>query len=118
MPERDALLSQLRRGVVEYCVLAMLRHGERYGFDLVRELSSVDGMVTAEGTIYPVLSRLRRDGLVKTTWRESRSGPPRRYYELTRAGDDALTTFVAEWTSFRNGVERIIGGRSGDGRDS
>ncbi len=58
----------------------------RYGFDLVRTLAAADGLVTSEGTIYPLLGRLRRDGLVTTTWHESPSGPPRRYYELTDQG--------------------------------
>ena len=76
----------MRKGTLQYCVLALLADEERYGFDLVRSLAETDGMVTSEGTIYPLLSRLRRDGLVETTWRESTSGPPRRYYKLTAAG--------------------------------
>jgi PadR family transcriptional regulator PadR len=71
-------LTQLRRGVLEYCVLALLRDGARYGFELVRELSESDGLVTSEGTIYPLLTRLRKDEHVVTFWRESESGPPRR----------------------------------------
>ena len=59
---QDALLAQMRRGTLQYCVLALLASEERYGFDLVRGLADVDGMVTSEGTIYPLLSRLRRDG--------------------------------------------------------
>jgi PadR family transcriptional regulator PadR len=102
----------MRRGTLEYCVLALLRGGERYGFDLVRELSQVDGMVTSEGTIYPLLSRLRRDGLVTTTWRESSSGPPRRYYRLTPAGERALESFGTEWERFRDAVDHLVGGRS------
>src|SRR5918992_4723614 len=97
-------LSQLRRGTVEYCVLALLRDGPRYGFELVRELSDVDGLVTSEGTIYPLLPRLRKDKLVTTFWRESESGPPRRYYELTRAGKAALDDFTQEWARFRDSV--------------
>ena len=87
-------LSQLRRGTVEYCVLALLRGGPRYGFELVRELSEVDGLVTSEGTIYPLLTRLRKEQLVTTFWRESESGPPRRYYELTDEGREALDDFA------------------------
>ena len=75
---QDKLLTQMRRGTLEYCVLALLREEERYGFDLVKALGAADGMVTSEGTIYPLLSRLRRDGLVTTTWEESPAGPPRR----------------------------------------
>jgi PadR family transcriptional regulator, regulatory protein PadR len=101
-------LSQLRRGAVEYCVLALLRDGERYGFELVRELSAVDGLVTSEGTIYPLLTRLRRDRLVSTFWRESESGPPRRYYQLTAAGRKALEGFTEEWRRFRDGVDALL----------
>jgi PadR family transcriptional regulator, regulatory protein PadR len=101
-------LSQLRRGAVEYCVLALLRDGERYGFELVRKLSEVDGLVTSEGTIYPLLTRLRRDRLVTTFWRESESGPPRRYYQLTDGGRDALVGFTHEWTRFRDGVDGLL----------
>ncbi|HXF35938.1 MAG TPA: PadR family transcriptional regulator, partial [Actinomycetota bacterium] len=72
----DRLLAQMRRGTLEYCVLALLGEEERYGFDLVRALSEVDGMLTTEGTIYPLLTRLRREGLVSSSWRESPSGPP------------------------------------------
>lgn len=93
---RPSLVAQMRKGALEYCVLALLRDGERYGFELVRILSGRDGLVTGEGTIYPLLSRLRRDGLVDTTWRESSSGPPRRYYRLTSEGCVALDSFVAE----------------------
>ena len=111
---RDGL-SQLRRGVVEYCVLALLRDGERYGFDLVRELSESARLVTSEGTIYPLLTRLRKDQLVITTWRESESGPPRRYYRLTESGQAALAAFVKDWGRFRDSVDTILNGGKGDG---
>jgi PadR family transcriptional regulator PadR len=101
-------LSQLRRGTVEYCVLALLRDEERYGFDLVRALSQADGMVTSEGTIYPLLARLRREQLVITFWRESDAGPPRRYYRLTAAGHAALADFTAEWIRFRDAVDALL----------
>jgi PadR family transcriptional regulator PadR len=102
------LLAQLRRGVIEYCVLALLQDDERYGFDLVRALGDADGIVTSQGTLYPMLARLRRDGLVETTWRESAAGPPRRYYRLTAAGRAALATFMAEWTRFRSAVDQLL----------
>ena len=105
---QDALLAQMRRGTLLYCVLAILEEGERYGFDLVRSLSAVDGMVTSEGTIYPLLSRLRRDALVETTWRESTEGPPRRYYRLTDTGRSALDAFRLEWGRFRDAVDHFV----------
>jgi PadR family transcriptional regulator PadR len=104
----DGGFSQLRRGVLEYCVLALLREDERYGFDLVRALGAFEGLVTSEGTLYPLLARLRKDGVVETTWRESASGPPRRYYRLTRAGRAALDAFSLEWARFRDAVDALL----------
>jgi PadR family transcriptional regulator PadR len=103
------VLSQLRRGVLEYCVLALLRERPRYGFDLVRGLSDAGGLLTSEGTIYPLLSRLRREGLVTTTWQESDTGPPRRYYALSHDGAVALERFVADWDRFRGAVDAVFG---------
>jgi PadR family transcriptional regulator, regulatory protein PadR len=111
----SALTAQMRRGTLEYCVMALLRNGARYGFDLVRALAEVDGMVTSEGTIYPLLARLRRDGLVQTSWRESPAGPPRRYYSLTRDGERRLAGFAEEWSRFSNAVSRLLEeGRDGE----
>ena len=111
---RETAVPQLRRGVLEFCVLALLRDDERYGFDLVRSLSDSDGLVTTEGTLYPLLGRLRREGLVDTTWRESPSGPPRRYYRVTPAGRAALSAFSQEWTRFRASVDTIL--KTGDAK--
>lgn len=108
--EEAALLAHLRRGTLEYCVLAVLRHGERYALDLVAELSGDGLLLTSEGTVYPLLSRLRRDGLVTTEWRESPSGPPRRYYRLTRAGRDAVTAFEAQWRRWVAAVDAVLKG--------
>jgi PadR family transcriptional regulator PadR len=102
------VLSQLRKGALEYCVLALLRDGQRYGFELVRALSEADGLLISEGTIYPLLSRLRRDQLVSTSWQESGAGPPRRYYQLTDAGRQALADFSNEWVRFRNTVDTLV----------
>lgn len=102
-------LTELRRGVVEHCVLALILEGDAYAFDIVRVLAA-RGFVTSEGTVYPLLSRLRRDGLVSTTWRESEAGPPRRYYRTTDAGRRTLDAFVSDWTSFRNAVDGLLSG--------
>ncbi|QFG68313.1 PadR family transcriptional regulator [Ornithinimicrobium pratense] len=100
-------LTQLRRGVLEHCVLALLRDEERYGYDLVTELSQT-GLLASEGTIYPLLSRLRKEELVRTSWQESPSGPPRRYYALTDQGRAALAEFTRSWTDFRSSVDQIL----------
>ncbi len=102
-------ITQLRRGVLEFCVLSLLKDEARYGFDLVRQLGEVEGMVTSEGTIYPLLSRLRRDGWVTTSWQESDSGPPRRYYALSDDGRRALRGFSGEWARFRDSVDHLLG---------
>ena len=89
-------------------MLALLRERPHYGFDLVRRLGEADGLLTSEGTIYPLLSRLRKDGLVTTTWQESDSGPPRRYYDLTDAGRAALADFADDWRTFSASVDRLL----------
>lgn len=101
-------LSQLRRGALEYCVLALLQDEPRYAFDLVTQLGRHPALVTSEGTIYPLLSRLRKEGLVLSEHRSSEQGPPRRYYQLTRAGERALAQFVAEWREFRDAVDATL----------
>jgi PadR family transcriptional regulator, regulatory protein PadR len=70
----------------------------------------IDGLVTSEGTVYPLLARLRRDGLVTTAWHESPTGPPRRYYELTAAGHQGLELFTGEWDRFTSAVDRLLKG--------
>ena len=89
-------------------MLTVLASGPAYSHDIVRTLADVEGMLTSEGTVYPMLSRLRRAGLVETSWRESPTGPPRRYYELTAQGRHAVAAFAAAWHTFRTGVDRII----------
>lgn len=89
-------------------MLSLLDDEPLYGFDLVRRLGDVDGMVTSEGTIYPLLSRLRREGRVTTTWVESEAGPPRRYYALTAEGRTALAGFAEEWRRFRDAVDSLL----------
>ncbi|WP_309053819.1 PadR family transcriptional regulator [Streptomyces sp.] len=106
--------SQLRKGVLEYCVLALLRDGPKYGVELLGELAAVSVMTTSQGTIYPLLSRLRREGLVDTRLRESPSGPPRRYYTLTAGGRAALGEFAGVWPLFRDAVDHFLNHPQGD----
>ncbi len=100
-------LTELRRGVVEHCVLALIRDEESYAFEIVRVLEARD-LVTSEGTIYPLLARLRREDLVSTIWRESDAGPPRRYYRITDEGRLVLDAFVADWRGFRDAVDALL----------
>jgi PadR family transcriptional regulator PadR len=105
----EGLATQLRKGVIEYCVLAMLKDRPHYGGELVQVLRESDGMLVSEGTIYPLLSRMRADGLVETEWRETAGGSPRRYYRLSRAGQRAVSDFRSEWRRFRATVDGILG---------
>lgn len=107
----EPAVAQLRRGALEYCVLALLTDEERYGYDLVTQLSEA-GLVASEGTIYPLLSRLRKEELVATSWHESPSGPPRRYYRVTERGRQALEQFRGSWTDFKNAVDMVLDGRN------
>ena len=112
-------LTELRRGVLEHCVLATLRDEESYAFHIVRTLAAAGELVTSEGTIYPLLARLRRDELVTTTWRESDAGPPRRYYRITAAGRRALAAFSSDWAQFRDAVDAVLSAKpqgESDGR--
>ena len=110
VPSDDAILTHLRRGALEYCVLAMLQGQELYGFDIARRLT-VDGiLMSGEGTLYPLLARLRKAGLVDTKWQESVEGPPRRYYSLTAEGRAALEAFTRTWKPFRDAVDTAIQG--------
>jgi PadR family transcriptional regulator, regulatory protein PadR len=106
-PDRT-LLSQLRKGVLEYCVLSLLRDGPRYGTELLAALAETGALATSQGTVYPLLARLRREELVTTDWSESPSGPPRRYYALTRKGRAALEEFASVWAEFTAAVDRVI----------
>ncbi len=109
MTETLGLASSLRRGTLEFCVLALLDDHPRYGVGLAQELGAAGALATTEGTLYPLLSRLRRSGWVATSWQESPAGPPRRYYTLTRDGHAALEHFRAEWVAFRDAVDLIVG---------
>lgn len=95
-------------------MLALLRQAPSYGYELVQALGDVDGLMTSEGTIYPLLTRLRREQLVTTFWQESEEGPPRRYYELTAAGQRALADFIEDWGRFRDGVDALLTSGAGD----
>lgn len=100
--------AQMRRGTLDLCLLAILSHGTRYGYDIVQALSSGGGLVIKEGTIYPVLNRLAGEGLVAAEWRPSPQGPQRKYYRLTDAGRERLAHLRAEWRAFVDDVEGLL----------
>jgi len=104
-------VSQMRKGLLEFCVMAQLEGEARYGYELVQRLGEVDGMLTSEGTIYPLLARLHREGLVAIERRPTTSaGPPRKYYRLSATGHRALSSFRREWATLRTAIDRTLQG--------
>src|ERR1700761_4379229 len=104
----DQGMTELRRGVLGSCVLALLDERPRFGLELVRELSAAGGLLTSDGTVYPLLSRLRDAGLVTSEWRDQAGERARRYYFITEAGRDQLKAFRAEWTDFAATVDGVL----------
>lgn len=104
----EQMLTHLRRGALEYCVLALLAGRPRYGLDIARELTADGVLMGSEGTLYPLLARLRRAGWVTTSWQESTEGPPRRYYSLTANGTAVLEDFRPAWKLFRDAVDAAL----------
>jgi PadR family transcriptional regulator, regulatory protein PadR len=109
----DGGLTELRRGVLGPCVLALLELRPRFGLELVRDLADADGLLTSDGTVYPLLNRLRDAGLVTSEWRDEPGQRARRYYSITDAGRRSLTAFRAEWAQFSMTVGDVLNHRSG-----
>ncbi len=89
-------------------MLALLARGERYGYEIARGLAESGGLAVGEGTIYPLLSRLQREGLVAAQWQTSPAGPPRKYYRLTTGGHQALQSQARAWERFSQAVNGIL----------
>lgn len=104
----DGGLTELRRGVLGPCVLALLELKPRFGLELVRDLAAEDGLLTSDGTVYPLLNRLRDAGLVTSQWQDNQGERARRYYSITEAGRQRLTAFRAEWDQFSGTVARVL----------
>ncbi|MCI6484788.1 MAG: PadR family transcriptional regulator [Bacteroidales bacterium] len=100
----DNAKSQMRKGMLEYCVLLLLRKEPSYANDIINRLKSVE-MIVVEGTLYPLLTRLKKDGMLSYEWRESTQGPPRKYYALTEQGELALAELDGAW----NELARTVG---------
>jgi PadR family transcriptional regulator PadR len=104
----EAIEIQLKKGVLELCVLALLSEHESYAYEIASRLSESIGM--GEGTIYPLMRRLQTDGLVDTYLVESSAGPSRKYYRITPRGVATFNAQKAAWASFSSAVEGILGG--------
>lgn len=98
--------AQMRKGVLEYCILSVLKDGEAYTSDILETLKDAK-MLVVEGTIYPLLTRLKNAGLLSYRWEESSSGPPRKYYELTETGQIFLNELNTTWSELQQAVNRV-----------
>lgn len=103
---------QFKKGVLELCVLSQLVQGDRYGYDLASDLSR--SVEISDGTIYPVLRRLKSDGYVTTYLRESSEGPPRKYYQLTESGGKFRLELNREWNQFVTSVQHFVAEAGGN----
>lgn len=97
---------QLRRGLLEFVVLKVISHRKVYAADILKSLASTE-FATGEGTLYPLVSRLRREGLITYEWVESESGPPRKYFSLTDSGEAQLKDFEAYWITISKTLDQI-----------
>jgi PadR family transcriptional regulator PadR len=100
-------VAQLRRGLVEFCLLSLLRRGESYGYAIVQRLQEIEELAVSESTVYPILSRLRREGYLKVRTAASPGGPPRRYFSLTRLGEAHVREMDQYWEGLSVAVESI-----------
>lgn len=99
--------TQLRKGILTLCILNDIRNRRMYGYEIVRHMRKIEGLVMSEGIIYPILSRLKQQGFVRTTIGESNEGPMRKYYQLTPKGEEALAQMNAYWQAVRNQTDSI-----------
>jgi PadR family transcriptional regulator PadR len=96
---------QMRKGVLEFCILSIISKNESYASDIISSLKEAK-MLVVEGTLYPLLTRLKNDGLLKYSWEESKSGPPRKYYQLTEDGEAILKEMNKTWKELAYAVEK------------
>ena len=103
----DNWTSQLRKGVLELCILNDIRNRKMYGYEIVRRLRKIEGLIISEGAIYPILSRLKRQDLVETSIKESPDGPARKYYKLTDQGEKMISQMNAYWQAISGAMNSI-----------
>ena len=104
----DDWRSQIKRGTLEFCVLLMIAQKERYGYELIARLEKRPILAARESTIYPLLRRLLKEGLLSSVWRESAEGlPPRKYYTITAAGRDYLSAMEGEWAELLSAIDEL-----------
>lgn len=100
--------AQMRKGVLEYCILSIIKQKEVYASDIIFQLKEAE-LIVVEGTLYPLLTRLKNDDLLSYRWEESKTGPPRKYYEITDAGKKFLTGLDKSWNDLVEAVNKLKG---------
>lgn len=108
MTHLDGWHEQLRRGGLELAILLALAPGRRYGLEIIRHLEASTDLIITEGTVYPILGRLTRDGLLHAEWVAGEGSHPRKYYRLTPAGRTRLDEMTAHWKTFTAKIGRLI----------
>ncbi len=104
----EKTISQMRKGVLELCILSIISETEdAYASDILKKLKS-SKLIVVEGTLYPLLMRLKNDGILSYRWEESRSGPPRKYYRVTEIGEQVLKELTAGWKELVGSVNDIV----------
>ena len=96
------------KGILDGCILAIIQEGEIYGYELTEKLQSYGFYSFSEGTIYPLLLRMQKEGLITSVLRKSTAGPQRKYYLLTDKGEEELTLFRERWANLKQSVERVL----------
>jgi PadR family transcriptional regulator PadR len=98
--------AQMRKGILEYCILSILEQGDAYASDIINKLRESQ-LIVVEGTLYPLLTRQKNSGLLSYRWEESTQGPPRKYYELTQEGREFLKELDSAWTELVDAIQAI-----------
>jgi PadR family transcriptional regulator PadR len=106
--DRDDRVSQFRKGALELAILALLAGNELYGVEIVDRLAARPGLEASAGTVYPLLGRLKKTGVVDTTWRESPVGPPRKYYRLSASGVRELAAMAESWRDLSAAIDTLL----------
>lgn len=99
--------AQMRKGILELCVLSIIKGSEVYPSDIIKELKQ-HKLIVVEGTIYPLLNRLKDASLLSYQWKESKSGPPRKYYQITSQGEQVLDDLITTWNDLNKAVNKTI----------
>ncbi len=100
--------SQVKKGLLEFIILSYLKLKEYYGYELINEIKKITTLNIAEGTIYPLLNRLKKEGLVSSRWVEMETGIPRKYYKITRLGRDILNKMKVSWDELNASLKSLI----------